>query len=90
MSYNKQYFENTERGRKTMKNGRQVVEMLASGMTYKEIAQKLNVHITTVKTREGDWRRIQKILSKDTVLPECPICRKFHEHNHGGLDVTYS
>jgi hypothetical protein len=36
---------------------------------------------------KGWLEQIEYIKERQYIIPECPICKAFHEHNHGGLTI---
>lgn len=76
-------------GIKRYERGKMLEQLLSEGKTLDEA--KAQVGVKTDGTAR-DLIRFYRYAVEQSVqsdgayaLPECPICRKFHEHNHGGL-----
>lgn len=77
------------RGVKRYERGKKLEQLLSEGKSLENAMAQVGVK--TVGTARELIRYYRNAVEHSVqadgayALPECPVCRKFHEHNHGGL-----
>ena len=79
----------TGSGIKRYERGMKLEQMLSDGKSLEEAMEVVGLKTKSAALETIRFYRnaVEHSVQADGAyaLPECPICRKFHEHNHGGL-----